>query len=66
MAGHPVPPYGAAIHQARASGDLDEMRKVAAEAEAHIAEYGDVAGALEKLKAQIAEHEERGEDSPGR
>jgi hypothetical protein len=45
MAGNLVPPYGVAIHQARASGDLDEMRRVAAEAEAHIAEYGDVAGA---------------------
>ena len=59
MAGHPVPPYGAAIHQARASGDLDEMRKVAAEAEAHIEEYGDVAGALKKLKEQIARQEAR-------
>lgn len=61
MAGNLVPPYGTAIQQARASGDLDEMRKVAAEAEAYIAEYGDVAGALERLKAQIAEQEERGE-----
>jgi hypothetical protein len=60
MAGNLVPPYGVAIHQARASGDLDEMRRVAAEAEAHIAEYGDVAGALEALKAQIAKQEARG------
>ena len=61
MAGNVLPPYGAAIHQARASGDVDEMRKVAAEAEEHIAEYGDVAGALEELKEKIAEQEARGE-----
>jgi hypothetical protein len=60
MAGNIVPPYGVAIQQARASGDIDEMHKVAAEAEAYIDEYGDVAGALEELKAKIAEQEARG------
>jgi Domain of unknown function (DUF1843) len=61
MADNLVPPYGVAIHQARASGDLDEMRKVAADAEAYIAEHGDVAGALDALKAQIAKQEARSE-----
>jgi hypothetical protein len=61
MAGNVVPPYGVAIQQARQSGDIDEMRKVAAEAEAYIEEHGDVAGALEELKAKIAEEEARSE-----
>ena len=54
-----VPPYGVAIQQARVSGDLAEMRKVAAEAEEHVATYGDVVGALERLKAEIATLEGR-------
>ncbi|MEY2441051.1 MAG: hypothetical protein QOJ46_477 [bacterium] len=60
MAGNVVPPYGVAIHQARESGDLDKMRKAAADAEAHLAEHGDVAGALQALKAEIARLEARG------
>jgi hypothetical protein len=52
-----VPPYGPAIQQARASGDLDEMRKVAAAAEAHLEEHGDVQKAYEELKAEIAKLE---------
>jgi uncharacterized protein DUF1843 len=33
------------------------MRKVAAEAEQHLEEHGDVAGALAELKAEIARAE---------
>jgi HPt (histidine-containing phosphotransfer) domain-containing protein len=54
MAGNVVPVYGVPIQLACASGDLEEMRKVAAQAEEHIAEYGDVPRALEELKAEIA------------
>ena len=46
--------YGVPIHQAKESGDLEQMRKVAAEAEQHLKEHGDVAGALKELKAEIA------------
>ncbi|MEA2184050.1 MAG: hypothetical protein QOF69_3235 [Solirubrobacteraceae bacterium] len=53
-----VPPYGVAIQQARAIGDIDEMRKIAAEAEEHVAEHGDVVRALEELKAEIAKMED--------
>jgi Domain of unknown function (DUF1843) len=57
MASKPVPPYGVAIQQARASGDLEQMRQAAAEAEDHIATYGDVAGKLSELKSEIAKLE---------
>jgi hypothetical protein len=57
MAGNVVPPYGVAIQQARESGDLDKMRKVAADAEAYLAEHGDVPGALKALKSEIAKLE---------
>ncbi len=57
MAGRNLPPYGNAIQQARESGDLDEMKKVAADAEAYLEEHGDVPAAYEELKAAIAEHE---------
>jgi len=52
-----VPPYGVAIHQAIASGNLDQMKRVAKEAETHLAEHGDAWTALEVLKAEIARHE---------
>jgi Domain of unknown function (DUF1843) len=61
MAGRIVPLYGVAIHQARESGDLDEMRKVAAEAEEHLAQHGDIPKAYEELKAEIAKAEAGGD-----
>jgi hypothetical protein len=57
MSGGIVPLYGVAIHQACERGDLDEMRKLAAEAEEHLAQYGDVPKAYEELKAEIAKHD---------
>lgn len=54
---NPVPLYGVTIHHAVDKGDLEEMRKLADEAEAHLADYGDVKAALEKLKAEIAKLE---------
>jgi hypothetical protein len=57
----PKPPivvlYGATIHNAVASGDLDQMKKIAAEAEAHLQAHGNVSAALETLKAEIAKLE---------
>lgn len=55
------PLYGVPIQQACESGDLEEMRKLAAEAEEHVAKYGDVPRALEQLKAEIAKREAGGE-----
>lgn len=50
-------PYGPAMHAAIASGDLEEMRAVAREAEEHLKETGDVSVALEALRAEIAKAE---------
>lgn len=50
----PVVLYGVVIHQAIASGDVEKMQAVAKQAEAHLAEYGDVAGSLAALKAAIS------------
>lgn len=52
-----VPPYGHAIQQAIASGDVAAMKSVAATAETYLKEYGDVAAALEILKLEIAKAE---------
>lgn len=52
--------YGHAIHDAIASGDLDEMRSVAQQAEEHLKETGNVAAALEALRAEIAKAERGG------
>ena len=49
--------YGVAIHQSIASGNLDEMKKLAQQAEQHLSEHGDVQAALEALKIEIAKLE---------
>jgi len=54
-----VPPYGVAIQQAIASGKLDHMKKLAQEAQAYLAEHGDLSAALELLKLEIAKHEQK-------
>jgi hypothetical protein len=54
-----VPPYGAVIRDAVASGDLARMKRAAAEAEEHLQKYGNVAAALEALKMEIAKLEAR-------
>ncbi|MDX6708296.1 MAG: hypothetical protein QOK16_4620 [Solirubrobacteraceae bacterium] len=51
------PLYGIAMQQAAESGDLDEMKALAERAERHLAADGDVADALETLKAEIAKTE---------
>lgn len=59
VSGGPVPPYGTAIHQAIASGDLAKMKAMASEAEHHLKEFGNVSAALEHLKIEIAKLEKK-------
>ena len=55
----PPPPYGVAVQQAIAQGDLAKMKQVAADAEKHLQQAGDVRSALEYLKIEIAKHEHK-------
>jgi len=55
----PVPPYGVAIHNAIARGDLAEMKRVAGEAEKYLRETGDLRSALTQLKIEIAKAEKK-------
>jgi len=50
---HPIPPYGVAIHDAIASGDVGQMQKTAADAETYLKEYGEIGDGLKKLNAEI-------------
>jgi len=52
--------YMATMTQAIAGGDLATMKQVAAEAEEHLATYGDVQGLLQLLKVEIAKAEANG------
>lgn len=53
----PVPPYGLAIQEAVASGDLARMKQVARQAEEFLAKWGNIPAALEALKLEIAKAE---------
>ena len=53
----PLPPYGEAIQQAVAAGDLARMKAVARDAEQFIAQWGNIPAALEALKLEIAKLE---------
>lgn len=57
----PVPPYGEAIQQAVASGDVAKMKSVAKEAEAFISQWGNIPAALEALRLEIAKAERAGQ-----
>jgi hypothetical protein len=48
-----VPLYAVTIHNCAAGGNLAEMKKVAAEAEAHLKSHGDVSAALEALLSDL-------------
>jgi hypothetical protein len=54
-----IPLYGVTIHKCIASGNLDEMKQLATQAEKHLAEHGDVRAALEALKVEIARFEHK-------
>ncbi|KKI72118.1 hypothetical protein VU09_30390 [Burkholderia pseudomallei] len=55
--GHPVTPYGVAIHQAIADGDLAQMKSL--RTQALLAQQGNLATALELLEVEIAKLERR-------
>ena len=55
----PVPPYGEAIQQAVASGDLAKMKEVAQQAEQFLSQWGNIPAALESLKSEIAKLESK-------
>lgn len=57
--GPAVPPYGVAIQQAIARGDLAEMKRVAEQAEVYLKEWGDIRGALSALRVEIAKAEQK-------
>lgn len=52
--------YAVGMHEAAASGDLEQMKSLRDQAERHLQEYGNVSAALEVLKAEIAKLEGRG------
>ncbi|WP_434623051.1 DUF1843 domain-containing protein [Azospirillum sp. B2RO_4] len=54
------PMYMATMTEAIAGGDLATMKQVAAEAEQHLATYGDVPALLQLLKVEIAKAEANG------
>lgn len=51
------PLYAVTITDAIAKGDLEQLKKLQAEAEAHLNQYGDVATLLAALKVEIAKAE---------
>jgi hypothetical protein len=53
----PAPVYGCAIMKAVVSDDVERMREVAKEAEAYLAEVGDLPAALAALRVEIARRE---------
>ena len=54
---HPIALYAVTIHKCAAGGILADMKKIEAEAEAHLKSHGDVSAALEALKIEIAKLE---------
>ncbi len=51
------PLYAVTITDAIASGEIEQLKKLAAEAEAHVQQYGDVQTLLAALKIEIAKLE---------
>ncbi|EJL25069.1 Protein of unknown function (DUF1843) [Caulobacter sp. AP07] len=49
--------YGSAITDGIAKGDLTELQRLQAQAEAHVTEYGDIPTLLTALKVEIAKLE---------
>ena len=49
-----IKPYGVAVTDAIASGELARLKEAEAAAEAHIKEYGDIPTLLALLKIEIA------------
>jgi hypothetical protein len=55
--GRVVPLYAVAMQQAQGGDNLDEMKALAEQAEAHVASEGDIPAALDALKETIAKME---------
>jgi hypothetical protein len=55
--------YGATIHQTIATGDLNQMKILAVQAQKHLDEHGNVSAALEALKIEIAKAEAKQKQS---
>lgn len=53
----PVVPYGVAIHNAAATGNLKEMKAMLKVSEKWLAQHGNVSAALELLNLEIAKAE---------
>ena len=53
----PEPPYGPPIQQAIARGNLVEMKALLKRADAVLAQQGDLAGAVARLRTEIAKLE---------
>ncbi|MDG2529604.1 DUF1843 domain-containing protein [Caulobacter endophyticus] len=49
-----IKPYGVAVTDAIASGDLSRLKEAEAAAQAHLDEYGDIPTLLALLKVEIA------------
>jgi hypothetical protein len=64
MAETPLPSsmaiYGCVMRRAMVKGDLQEMKRLAQEAEEHLEKHGDVRTILEVLKTEIAKLESKG------
>jgi hypothetical protein len=54
-----IRPYGAAMTDAIASGDVSKLREAAAAAEQYLAENGNLPKLLQALKVEIAKAEAR-------
>lgn len=52
-----IKPYGVAIQQAVASGDLNQMKAICQQAEEYLKNYGDISAALQVLKAEVSKLE---------
>ncbi|NGM48070.1 DUF1843 domain-containing protein [Caulobacter sp. 602-2] len=52
-----IKPYGVAVTDAIASGDLSRLKEAEAAAQAHLDQYGDVATLLPLLRLEIAKLE---------
>ncbi|OQS41625.1 DUF1843 domain-containing protein [Chromobacterium haemolyticum] len=56
---HKVLPYGVAIHQAIAEGNLAQMKTLLEQGEQHLRQYGDLHAAVDQLKQEISRLERR-------
>jgi len=56
---HPIPPYGAAIHDAITEGNLQQMKTLLKQRDSSKAEPKELATAYEKLAKEVSRQEQR-------